>query len=600
MIHVWTVIYGLLALVWALDGLRMRKRASSLLVLEDSDEEVSPSHRFVTRAGVVLDEATQRAASAFARKNKLSVVDLVPRDLPARRAMFFLQLVDVALYRKDPMAVGTSAGEAMLVDTDVLERMRQAEGPQPDVLAMCELARRVKLYASMQTDFAVAPRLHAAPEDKPRNRELVRFHFSNFAPAIILVQSSLALAGPLLSPIAGSIALGTMHLQALLATVGTRLRPRGIFVYALLRTVLDILATLDPFAPPARDHVAALAEKLRPTYEKLLANGTTSFFEERRPDCPMCSGKNLRQKITVKDRLQQKPGRFTLEECRDCGHVFQNPRLSIDGLNFYYKDFYDGIGEDDLENIFRSSLTSYRDRARMVRAVVEPARWLDVGTGHGHFCMLAREEWPKTEFDGIDLSESIEDAERRRWIHHGYRGLFPDMASELAGKYDVVSMSHYLEHTREPRAEIEAAAKVVRPGGALLVEVPDPESRMGKLFGSWWLPWFQPQHQHFVSIGRLEKLMRESGFEPAVVHRGEAHQVVDFVLGVGLFMNMIAPPPNRPWRKRTGWLSAFRNYVLWLLAIPMLLVARLLDVVLAPLLRRARWSNTYRVVARRL
>jgi SAM-dependent methyltransferase len=203
-------------------------------------------------------------------------------------------------------------------------------------------------------------------------------------------------------------------------------------------------------------------------------------------------------------------------------------------------------------------------------------------------------------FDGVDISESIDDAVRRRWIASGYRALFPDIAEKLAGKYDVVSMSHYLEHTRDPAAEIQAAAKALRTGGALMVEVPDPESRLGTVLGRWWLPWFQPQHQHFVSPGQLESLLRANGFEPAAWHRGEAHQVVDFVFAVGLFMHMVAPPLDRPWRKPSSALGRLWNYVAWLLAVPMLICARLADVLLAPLLRRPRWSNTYRVVARRL
>jgi hypothetical protein len=84
------------------------------------------------------------------------------------------------------------------------------------------------------------------------------------------------------------------------------------------------------------------------------------------------------------------------------------------------------------------------------------------------------------------------------------------------------------------------------------------------------------------------------------VHRGEAHQGVDFILSVGLFMNMIAPAPHRPWRKPTGRFADLRNYLLWLFAIPLLIVARLLDVGLTPLFRRARWSNAYRVLAKRV
>jgi len=596
----WAIFYGLLALIWGLDAFRMRKRASSLSVLTDSDEPVSAGHRFITRDGVQLDDATRRAASAFARREGLLVLDIVPRDLPARRALLFLQLIDVATYRKDPTAPGRSAGEALLVDADVWARAKVGDEPIDDVLALTELARRLKLYASRECDVAVAPRLRTAPEIAPRRRELLRFGIGNFGPPLVVLQSALALTAPIVSPIAGGIALGVAHVQALVATVGTKLSPRGIFLYALFRTLGDLVGTLDVFAPPARDPMRAEASRLRPVYAALLARGTDHFFEPRREECPMCDGKNLEHKLTVGDRLQLKPGRFTLERCKDCRHIFQNPRLSIEGLDFYYKDFYDGLGESEVESLFLKEIGEYRDRARMVRAVVEPSRWLDVGGGHGHFCMVAREEWPEAVFDAVDLSTNIEDAERRRWVAHGYRALFPDLAADLAGKYDVVSMSHYLEHTRDPRAEIQAAAKVVRTGGALLVELPDPESRLGAVIGGFWVPWFQPQHQHFLHIASLEKLLRENGFEPVVVHRGEAHRGVDFVLAFAMLMNVVAPPQGRPWLKPAFAFAGLRNFVLWVLAIPALVVARLVDLALTPLCRRPGWANAYRVVARRL
>ena len=44
--------------------------------------------------------------------------------------------------------------------------------------------------------------------------------------------------------------------------------------------------------------------------------------------------------------------------------MFQNPRLSLDGLDFYYKDFYDGLGEDGMEFVFGFGVEPYLDRAR--------------------------------------------------------------------------------------------------------------------------------------------------------------------------------------------------------------------------------------------
>ena len=65
-------------------------------------------------------------------------------------------------------------------------------------------------------------------------------------------------------------------------------------------------------------------------------------------------------------------------------------------------------------------------------------------------------------------------AARRGWVDRAHRGLFPDLAAEMAGEYDVVSMHHYLEHTRDPGVELEAAATALAPGGLLSLEIPDP------------------------------------------------------------------------------------------------------------------------------
>ena len=101
-----------------------------------------------------------------------------------------------------------------------------------------------------------------------------------------------------------------------------------------------------------------------------------------------------------------------------------------------------------MEWMFRTGAYSYRQRAETPRSHGAPGRWLDVGAGHAHFCVVARDLWPDTAFDGLDMGVAIEEAERKGWIGRGYRGQFCDMAEEFAGRYDIVSMHHYLEHTR--------------------------------------------------------------------------------------------------------------------------------------------------------
>ncbi|WP_329560973.1 class I SAM-dependent methyltransferase [Kitasatospora sp. NBC_01266] len=341
---------------------------------------------------------------------------------------------------------------------------------------------------------------------------------------------------------------------------------------------------------------------LRPGYQAELADGTDRFFEPRRTDCPWCGATRLRTRLRTGDLLQHKPGRFTLDRCEDCGHVFQNPRLTGEGLEFYYRDFYDGLGEQRLSGVFGTRAEVYRGRARSVAPfTAAPDSWLDVGTGHGHFCERARELFPDTSFDGLDLSEGAELAERHGRLRRGFRGLFPDLAGQLTGQYDVLSMFHYLEHSTEPARELAAAHQVLRPGGLLLIEVPDPGSRFARLLGRWWLPWLQPQHLHLMPAANLRRRLGELGFTVVLEQHREAHDPVDLLAACWLLLDALAPPEDAPWLpgEPPGRARRALRGALFLAASPVLLLAALLDRLLAPLAGRTGLSNAYRLLARR-
>jgi ubiquinone/menaquinone biosynthesis C-methylase UbiE len=595
----WAIVGSLLAALWALDALRLRRHAKALRVLPPSDEPESPEHVFLVRPGVELDDATRRAASAYARREALEVLDLVPPDLATWRALVLAATVDPATYRADRVAAGTTACDAILVHESVLARSGAARAPS-DAVAMNEAIRVLKRYAVTQTDIAVAPGLRSPGVSLRERRRLLRLRHSDLVVPVVALQLALLGLAIAYAPPFGLAALLALHAQIFLVTVGTPLAPRDRLASLLARTLVDSASTFGFAAPePA---AGPSNEELRPAYDALLADGTARFFEPRREDCPMCGERKLSKAFELGDRYQFKPGRFALSRCDACRHVFQNPRLSIEGLDFYYRDFYDGLGGEFIETMFAAGPDTYRARARMVADVAKPERWLDVGAGHGHFCCVAREILPDTHFDGLDLSESIDDAVKRRWIDRGIRGLFPEVAPDLAQaaeRYDVVSMSHYLEHTLDPRAEIAAAARILPKDGLLFIEVPDPDCRLGRLMGSSWMPWFQPQHLHFVSAKNLERLLRENAFEPIAWHRGEAHQAVDFTFLVYTALERMAPPADLPWRPKRGvGARAWRRVVRWT-GVPALAAGWALDRVLGPLMRREGWSNTYRVLARR-
>ncbi|MET7680785.1 class I SAM-dependent methyltransferase [Streptomyces sp. NPDC005423] len=351
--------------------------------------------------------------------------------------------------------------------------------------------------------------------------------------------------------------------------------------------------------PPNRtERVAAV----RPAYQADLAEGLDRFFEPRRTTCPWCGSPRLTTRLRTEDLIQHKPGTFVLDRCAACRHTFQNPRLSPAGLEFYYRDFYDGLGEKQLGNTFAARTKMYEQRARsLVPFSPAPANWLDVGTGHGHFCAAARTVYAETVFDGLDFTDGAELAEKAGRVERGYRGSFPELAPGFEGHYDVVSMFHYLEHSTEPDRELAAARRAIRPGGHLLIEVPDPDSRYARLLGRWWLPWLQPQHLHFVPVANLRGRLTELGFTVVAEQHAEPHDPVDLLAGVWLALDATAPRDDLPWLPNppTALARALRAAVL-IAGIPALLLATLLDRLgVKPLSHRLGVSNAYRLVARR-
>lgn len=343
-------------------------------------------------------------------------------------------------------------------------------------------------------------------------------------------------------------------------------------------------------------------EALRSAYQRDLAEGTDRFFEPRRTTCPWCDSDRLTTRLRTTDLLQHKPGGFALDRCQDCGHTFQNPRLNEAGLEFYYRDFYDGLGEQKMSGTFGGRTKMYQGRAQsMVPHDPTPKNWLDVGTGHGHFCEAAREVLPGTAFDGLDFTDGVELAAREGRVEHAYRGAFPDLAPDLTSRYDVVSMFHYLEHSTDPDRELRAAHETVRPGGHLLIEVPDPESRYARLLGRWWLPWLQPQHLHFIPVANLRARLTDLGFTVVAEQHAEAHDPVDLLAAVWLALDHTAPREDAPWLPEPpGTLQKTLRATLLVAGIPALIAGTLLDrFAVRPLSHRLRVSNAYRVVARR-
>lgn len=444
------------------------RRLAAIPVLDSAgDRAPTDGWHLITARGVEADAATVSAAVAYAERTGLKVLDLLPGSLDAERALSLLRLLELGDARFARTTQARGAGQAVLIAEDVRSRAGVEIGSDLDTAELHALLGRVKEYAAGETGIAIAPGLTVpSPELSLRPGEL---RAQGLPPGVLTAAHLAGLA--LLARAAvkdrrwGAAALALYWLQPalVLGAPNSPLRPADLPRATAARPLHSLHAALRTAATlrPAPAGPWPEVEALRPGYEAELKAGTERFFEPRRPDCPWCGSTELCVRTRMPDQFQAKPGRFSLEQCGDCGHVFQNPRLSLDGLDFYYRDFYDGLSVSSASAVFGRMNRSYLARAAMLKPFGTPAAWLDVGTGHGHFCNGAREVWPDTRFDGLDMAAAVRDAEARGWVATAHCGQFPELAAGLVHRYDTISMYHYLEHTRDPFAELDAAAEVL-------------------------------------------------------------------------------------------------------------------------------------------
>jgi 2-polyprenyl-3-methyl-5-hydroxy-6-metoxy-1,4-benzoquinol methylase len=137
---------------------------------------------------------------------------------------------------------------------------------------------------------------------------------------------------------------------------------------------------------------------------------------------------------------------------------------------------------------------------------VEGGRLLDVGCGTGSFLLLMRAfGW---DVAGVETDMAASNSARDR---HGLQ-IVPTIAdaAEL-GPFDVVTMSHVIEHVADPAALISAAMQVLEPGGQLRLVTPNAGSLGLRVYGRDWLAMEAPRHLVIVTPEGMSAAMGRIG-----------------------------------------------------------------------------------------
>lgn len=202
-------------------------------------------------------------------------------------------------------------------------------------------------------------------------------------------------------------------------------------------------------------------------------------------------------------------------QCRKCGHIFKYAKgikKEIDKIYKSYQLFEDEEGQD--QAIFLQGLPPKSRTKILVESLSSLARlpdagnFLDIGCNKGLLLGEFSRTYPNWLVFGYEISNFYEKYIRKIPKYGGfYSGDIGKMA-ERKEKFDFITMIHTLEHVENPAKFLKKVRRLLKPGGFLLIQVPN------YLLNAFDILVFE--HISHFSLQTLEQLLINTGFEPVV------------------------------------------------------------------------------------
>jgi 2-polyprenyl-3-methyl-5-hydroxy-6-metoxy-1,4-benzoquinol methylase len=205
--------------------------------------------------------------------------------------------------------------------------------------------------------------------------------------------------------------------------------------------------------------------------------------------------------------------------CSACGQV----RVNITQPYSYSFDYFENQHSyyqrrDEFLKVF-DGLFAFVERFQA------PGRLLDVGTGSGLLMVAAeRRGWSAT---GVEFSPEAAMFARDEL---GLDVSAGDVLASPPGPYDSVVFNHVLEHVRDPVRDLRHAKTLLRPGGVLVIGVPNFGSWMARLRREKWASLHPDEHYWQFTRASLTRLGSSLGLQPVGFDTG--NYVIEKVRGL--------------------------------------------------------------------
>ncbi|MFT5443804.1 MAG: SAM-dependent methyltransferase [Myxococcota bacterium] len=232
--------------------------------------------------------------------------------------------------------------------------------------------------------------------------------------------------------------------------------------------------------------------------------------------CPVCqsaTGQHDRWTSLQTWRDSSDSNRWSMLECRKCGLDYLNPQPIWEELEPYYREDYDAYADDD-DPVHGPSEDEWLEQARQTGKlrhveIERGTRLLDVGCATGRFLRAAEKLGATAK--GVEPSPLAAKAAKDAGVDLFHGTVEQYLASGPTERFDIITLSHVLEHVSDPVATLTTCKKLLADGGIIWIAVPNRLHPFYERLGWRWHGTDLPYHLLHFTPGSLSKAGEHAG-----------------------------------------------------------------------------------------
>jgi SAM-dependent methyltransferase len=251
------------------------------------------------------------------------------------------------------------------------------------------------------------------------------------------------------------------------------------------------------------------------------------YLKLKEVPCPICGSSDRRvvgvpgKMSPVFEAVARDVASVRVVRCLGCTGAYISPMV-------YYSEnllssMYNATSiSSDMKNMGEKRL-NLRIAERHSRGTLKGKRLLDIGSGTGEYLLVGREM--AMDVTGMDVDDSLVEALRAR---HGFKVVKSLLSEDTfpAASFDIVVLSHVIEHLQDPGRMLRLIRGVLRPDGLLIMTTPNADSLMellhemyGRARRGWdktfvLTPFTSPYHILGFNLRCARVLLDREGFTP--------------------------------------------------------------------------------------